>query len=87
MYILISGFISGLLAGLIFDTKKTGHSLNVFVGIAGAFLGYRMIKELNLSFIQGLSGLIISSFAGALILLFIMQMLRKFFGKQTPDQA
>ncbi len=75
--ILVIGAVAGWLAGLIMKGKGMGFFVNALLGIVGAFVGSYVFNLIGLSVGSGLLGVIITSTAGAVILLFIVGLLRK----------
>ena len=73
----IIGAIAGWLAGLIMKGKGLGFIVNAMLGIAGAFVGNYLFSQIGFSFGNGLIGSIFTSTSGAVVLLFIVGILRK----------
>lgn len=77
IYTLIIGAVSGWLAGVI----KKGHGFgligNIIVGIVGAWLGGWLFAKLGVAVASGTLGVIITSVAGALVLLFVVGLFKK----------
>ena len=71
------GAIAGWLAGLIMKGSGMGFIINVVVGIVGVFIGSYLFGLIGFSVGSGLVGAIITSTAGAVVLLFIIGVLRK----------
>ena len=71
------GAIAGWLAGLIMKGRGLGFIVNAMLGIAGAFVGYYLLGLINFSFGHGLIGHILTATTGAVVLLFIVGILRK----------
>lgn len=76
MTVLIGAF-AGWLAGLILKGEGMGFILNAVVGIIGAFVGSYLFSLIGFSFGSGLVGAILTSTAGAVVLLAIVGVLRK----------
>lgn len=76
MTILI-GSIAGWLAGLILKGRGMGFIVNAIVGIIGAFVGSYLFALIGFSIGSGLISAIITSTAGAIVLLAIVGFLRK----------
>ena len=74
---IVIGALAGWLAGLILKGKGMGFLVNAVVGIVGAFIGSYLFGLLGFSVGNGLIGAIITSTAGAVVLLFIVGILRK----------
>ena len=75
--IVLIGAIVGWLAGLIMKGSEMGFIINAVVGIVGAFVGSYLFGLIGFSVGSGLVGAIITSTAGAVVLLFIFGILRK----------
>jgi len=74
---LLIGAIAGWLAGLILKGSGMGLLINIIVGIVGAFIGSYLFTLIGFSVGSGLLGAVITSTAGAVVLLFIIGILRK----------
>ena len=75
--VLVIGAVAGWLAGLIMKGKGMGFFINAILGIIGAFVGSYVFNLIGFSVDSGLFGVIITATAGAVILLFIVGLLRK----------
>lgn len=75
--VLVIGAVAGWLAGLIMKGKGMGFFVNAILGIIGAFVGSYVFNLIGFSVGSGLFGVIITATAGAVILLFIVGLLRK----------
>ncbi len=73
---LIIGLIAGWLAGVIWKGQGFGMVGNLVVGVVGAFLGGFMIRFLGFM-PQGIIASIITAVIGALVLLWIIQQIKK----------
>ncbi|MEO1085286.1 MAG: GlsB/YeaQ/YmgE family stress response membrane protein [Acidobacteriota bacterium] len=74
---LIIGAIAGWLAGQIMKGRGFGAVGNIIVGIVGAFLGGVAFGALGISVAAGIVGSIITATVGAIILLFIIGLIKK----------
>lgn len=74
---LLIGAIAGWLAGLI--VKGYGYGLvgNIIVGIVGAFLAGLIFPQLGVSIGSGIAGAIIHATIGAVILLFLIRLIKR----------
>lgn len=77
LYFIIVGIVAGFLAGLVMRGGGFGWLVNLIVGIAGAILGGWLFGKLGWSFGNGMVGEIITSFLGAVILLFVIGLFKK----------
>ena len=75
--ILIVGGIAGWLAGVIMKGDGLGLIGNIVIGVVGAFVGSYTFELLGVSIIGGLIGSIITATVGAVILLFIVGLVKK----------
>lgn len=73
---LVVGIVVGWLAGVIWRGFGFGIIGNMVVGIVGAFIGGFIFRLAGIHF-YGIAGLIISALIGALILLFIINLVRR----------
>jgi uncharacterized membrane protein YeaQ/YmgE (transglycosylase-associated protein family) len=74
---IIVGLIAGWLAGLITQGGGFGVIGNIIIGIIGAFIGFYLLSYLNVHIAPGLVGVILTATLGAVILLFIVGLLRR----------
>ena len=71
------GAVAGWLAGLIMKKKRGfGLPINIIVGIIGAVIGRYVFDFLDIS-IRGLVGSVVSATAGAVLLLFVVGLIKK----------
>lgn len=77
LVIIIIGALAGWLAGLI--VKGYGYGLlgNIVIGIAGAFVANLLLPGLGLSVGTGIAGAIIHATIGAVILLFVIRLIKR----------
>ena len=73
---LVIGALAGWLAGVIMKGGGFGLIGNIAVGVVGAFLGGWLLSKLGLS-IGGDFGGFITAVIGAVILLFIVRLIKK----------
>ena len=76
LYFLFIGLIAGWLAGQVMKGKGLGLVGNLVVGVVGAFIGGHLLAMLNISF-GGDFGVFITAFIGAVVLLFIVGLIKK----------
>jgi uncharacterized membrane protein YeaQ/YmgE (transglycosylase-associated protein family) len=77
LILLIVGAIAGWLAGIIVKGYGFGLIGNIVVGVVGAFLGSYLFPSLGLFDLPGLPGAILSATLGAVILLFVIGLIRR----------
>ena len=74
---LIVGLVAGLLASFVMGGVGYGLIGDIVIGIVGAFIGGWLFSALGVaSPIGGLAGTILVAFIGAVVLLFILRMIR-----------
>ena len=74
---LIIGAVAGWLAGLIVKGFGLGLIGNVVVGIIGAFIAGWLLPKAGISIAQGVVGAIIHATIGAVILLFVIKLVKR----------
>jgi uncharacterized membrane protein YeaQ/YmgE (transglycosylase-associated protein family) len=77
LVLLIVGAIAGWLAGIVVKGYGFGLVGNIIVGIVGAFLGSYLFPSLGLWDLPGWPGAILSATIGAVILLFVIGLIRR----------
>lgn len=75
---LIVGLIAGLLASFVMGGTGLGLIGDIIIGICGAFVGGWLFRTLNVNIpFHGLAGTIFVAFVGAVLLLFIIKVIRR----------
>jgi uncharacterized membrane protein YeaQ/YmgE (transglycosylase-associated protein family) len=75
---LIVGLVAGVLASLVMGGTGYGIIGDIIIGIVGAFVGGWLFRTLGVaSPLGGLAGTILVAFIGAVVLLFIIKLLRR----------
>ncbi len=75
---LIVGLIAGLLASFVMGGTGLGLIGDIVIGICGAFVGGWLFRALGVaSPFGGLAGTIFVAFIGAVVLLFIIRLVRR----------
>jgi len=77
LIVLLIGAVSGWLAGNIRRGYGFGLAGNIVVGILGAFVGNLISRETGIFLGYGLLGTILTAVLGALILLFLIGLIRR----------
>ena len=73
----IVGLVAGVLASLVMGGTGYGIIGDIIIGIVGAFVGGWIFRTLGIaSPISGLGGTILVAFIGAVVLLFILRLIR-----------
>jgi len=74
---LVIGGVAGFLAGQLWKGKGFGLIVNVLVGVAGSFIGGWVFGLLGIRAGGGMLGSLVTATAGALILLAVLNALKK----------
>jgi uncharacterized membrane protein YeaQ/YmgE (transglycosylase-associated protein family) len=75
---IIVGLIAGVLASLVMGGTGYGIIGDIIIGIVGAFVGGWLFSRLGVSSpFGGLAGVIFTAFVGAVVLLFVIRLLRR----------
>jgi uncharacterized membrane protein YeaQ/YmgE (transglycosylase-associated protein family) len=74
--ILVVGLIAGWLAGQIMRGSGFGLVGDLVIGVIGSFIGDWLLPQLGLHLGVGLVALIVNATIGALVLLFVLRVLR-----------
>ena len=75
---LIVGLIAGVLASLVMGGTGYGLIGDIIIGVVGAFVGGWLFQQLGVtSPFGGLAGTIFVAFIGAVVLLFVLRLLRR----------
>lgn len=74
---LIVGLVAGVLASLVMGGTGYGLLGDIIIGIVGAFIGGWLFRQMGVSSpMGGLAGVIFTAFIGAVVLLFILRLIR-----------
>lgn len=74
---IIVGLVAGVLASLVMGGTGYGIVGDIIIGIVGAFVGGWIFSQLGVSTpFGGLAGTIFVAFIGAIVLLFVLRLLR-----------
>jgi uncharacterized membrane protein YeaQ/YmgE (transglycosylase-associated protein family) len=75
---LIVGLVAGVLASMVMGGTGYGLIGDIIIGIVGAFVGGWIFRELGTAVpFGGLGGVIFVAFIGAVVLLFLLRLLRR----------
>jgi uncharacterized membrane protein YeaQ/YmgE (transglycosylase-associated protein family) len=77
---LLTWIIVGLVAGVLASLVMGGYGLiaDIIIGIVGAFIGGWIFRQLGVETpFGGLAGTIFTAFVGAVVLLFVLRLLRR----------
>jgi uncharacterized membrane protein YeaQ/YmgE (transglycosylase-associated protein family) len=74
---IIVGLVAGVLASLVMGGTGYGIIGDIIIGIVGAFVGGWLFRSLGVtSPMGGLAGVIFVAFVGAVVLIFILRLIR-----------
>ncbi|MCY7378963.1 MAG: GlsB/YeaQ/YmgE family stress response membrane protein [Gemmatimonadaceae bacterium] len=74
---IIVGLVAGVLASLVMGGAGYGIIGDIIIGIVGAFVGGWLFRSLGVtSPMGGLAGVIFVAFIGAMVLIFILRLIR-----------
>jgi uncharacterized membrane protein YeaQ/YmgE (transglycosylase-associated protein family) len=74
---IIVGLVAGVLASLVMGGSGYGLIGDIIIGIIGAFVGGWLFRALSVSSpFGGLGGVIFVAFIGAVVLLFLLRLIR-----------
>ena len=74
---IIVGLVAGVLASLVMGGTGYGLIGDIIIGIVGAFVGGWLFAQLGVSSpFGGMAGVIFVAFIGAVVLLFILRLIR-----------
>jgi uncharacterized membrane protein YeaQ/YmgE (transglycosylase-associated protein family) len=76
VYVIVVGILAGFLAGKIMRGKGFGLIVDLLLGIAGSFVGGWVFTQLKIAS-GGLVGQLLMSLVGALLLLFIVRLIKR----------
>jgi uncharacterized membrane protein YeaQ/YmgE (transglycosylase-associated protein family) len=76
LWFLIIGLVAGWLAGQVMKGKGFGLIGNIVVGVVGAFIGGLVFDSLGIA-AYGLLGSLIAAFVGAVILVWLVSLIKK----------
>ena len=75
---LIVGLIAGVLASLVMGGTGYGLVGDIVIGIVGAFVGGWLFRALGVAVpLGGIAGTILVAFVGAVLLLFVIRLIRR----------
>lgn len=74
---IIIGAVAGWLGSLIFKGSSLGIIGNIVIGIIGSFVGGWIFGQLGISLGTGLVGAILTGAAGAIVILFLLNLFFK----------
>lgn len=79
--IIIIGAICGYVASRLLGGDGFGLIGNIFVGVLGGWIGSELIRKFAVTIPSGFLGRVISTIGGAIVLIIILEILKKITGK------
>ena len=76
LYFLLIGLVAGWLAGKVMKGSGYGLIGDLIIGVVGAFLGGWIFGLLHIA-AGGLLGLLVTAFVGAVVLVWLLRMLKR----------
>jgi len=76
IWFIVVGVVAGFLAGRLMKGSGFGLFVNLLVGVAGAVLGGWLFGTLGISIGSGMIDTLITAFLGAVVLLFLIKLLK-----------
>ena len=73
---LVVGVVAGFLAGKIMKGSGFGLVGDLIVGVIGAFIGAWLFSALGIS-VGGILGLLVAAIVGAMVLLFLVRLIKR----------
>ena len=81
---LIVGLIAGVLASLVMGGTGFGIVGDIIIGIAGAFIGGWLFAAMGVAIpLGGIAGTILVAFIGAVVLLFVIRLVKRGSGRRV----
>ena len=73
---LVVGGVAGWLASKVINNSGSGILMNIAIGVVGAVIGGRLFEVAEIP-IGGIIGAVVSAFVGALLLLWLIKIIRR----------
>jgi len=80
VWLIVVGFVAGLLAGVIMKGSGYGTLGDIVVGVLGGLLGGGLVQALGIPFGEGLLGAVLVATFGAVLLLMALRLIKRFWG-------
>jgi len=77
VWVILIGIAAGFLAGVIMKGGGFGWVINLLLGLAGALIGGWLLGVLGVNLGEGIIGSLIAAVIGAVLLIFIVGLLKK----------
>jgi uncharacterized membrane protein YeaQ/YmgE (transglycosylase-associated protein family) len=76
-WVILIGILAGFLAGKLMQGRGFGLIVDLLLGIVGSFIGSWIFARLGIATTGGFIGQLLVSLVGALLLLFIVRLIRR----------
>jgi uncharacterized membrane protein YeaQ/YmgE (transglycosylase-associated protein family) len=76
-WVILIGILAGFLAGKLMQGRGFGLLVDLLLGIVGSFIGSWVFARLGIATTGGFIGQLLVSLVGALLLLFIVRLIRR----------
>jgi len=76
-WVILIGILAGFLAGKLMQGRGFGLLVDLLLGIVGSFVGSWIFARLGIATTGGFIGQLLVSLVGALLLLFIVRLIRR----------
>ncbi len=80
VWFIVVGLVAGLLAGVIMKGSGYGMLGDIVVGVLGGLLGGGIVQALGIPFGEGLLGAVLVATFGAVLLVMILRLIKRFWG-------
>ena len=80
VWFIVVGLVACLLAGVIMKGSGYGLLGDIVVGVLGGLLGGGLVQALGIPFGEGLLGAVLVATFGAVLLLMILRLIRRYWG-------
>ncbi len=81
LYILFIGLIAGAVAGALVRGRGFGCLVNIVVGIVGAYIGFWLLRELDIFIHPGFIGTLITAVIGSVAFLLLINLFKNLFDR------
>jgi uncharacterized membrane protein YeaQ/YmgE (transglycosylase-associated protein family) len=76
-WVILIGILAGFLAGKLMQGRGFGLLVDLLLGIVGSFIGSWIFARLGIATTGGFIGQLLVSLVGALLLLFLVRLIRR----------
>ena len=82
--VILVGAVCGYVASRILGGEGFGLLGNIFIGVIGGWIGSSLVQKFSVTIPSGFTGRIISTIGGAIVLIIILEILKKISGNARP---